>query len=271
MYPLDHVKNQDTFEDTQLGLNLFCDPPGFYPDSPPPTNEAFKLRSGHIVSVALVGHDPLWGHYLWNAGRKISRYLELNTNLLRGKTVLELGAGSGLPSLVSAYLGADLAVVTDYPNLDLLNNLKRNVKNFYETNKDNLDCMNSRLIVEGYRWGDECQKLKSHLPAEREGPTGFDVLIMADLLFNHSEHAKLVETVQKTLKRDVSAKALVFFTPYRPWLLKNDLAFFDLAQAGGMIVEKVLEEKMDKVMFEEDNGDEELRKTVFGYVLRWNL
>jgi len=32
-------------------------------------------------------------------------------------------------------------------------------------------------------------------------------------------------------------------------------------------VEKILEEKMGKVMFENDKGDEELRRTVFGYIV----
>ena len=73
-------------------------------------------------------------------------------------------------------------------------------------------------------------------------------------MFNHSEHAKLVWTVTKTLKKAPGARALVFFTPYRPWLLTKDLAFFDLAREAGLMVEKVLEKVMDKVMFDEDRG-----------------
>jgi nicotinamide N-methyltransferase len=34
-------------------------------------------------------------------------------------------------------------------------------------------------------------------------------------------------------------------------------------------VEKILEEMMEKVMFEEDAGDEKVRRTVFGYRLTW--
>lgn len=83
---------------------------------------------------------------------------------------------------------------------------------------------------------------------------GFDVLILADLLFNHSEHAKLIKTVELTLKKSPSSTAYVFFTPYRPWLLEKDLAFFDLAREAGFIVTKTLEKVMDKVMFEEDPG-----------------
>ena len=56
------------------------------------------------------------------------------------------------------------------------------------------------------------------------------------------------------LKRSPEAKALVFFTPYRPWLLPNDLAFFDLIKEAGFEVDKFFEHTMEKVMFEEDPG-----------------
>lgn len=47
------------------------------------------------------------------------------------------------------------------------------------------------------------------------------------------------------------------------------MAFFDLAKQGGFTVEKVVEEVLPKPMFEEDRGDVELRRRVFGYKLRW--
>jgi nicotinamide N-methyltransferase len=126
----------------------------------------------------------------------------------------------------------------------------------------------------------------AQLPEEQK-IQGFDVLILADLLFNHSEHGKLIWTVQQTLQRKPDACALVFFTPYRPWLLEKDLAFFDLAKAGGFMVNKIFEKIMDQVLFEKDPGvsscrvevphavanfikDELLRRTVFGYELKWN-
>ena len=99
----------------------------------------------------------------------------------------------------------------------------------------------------------------------------FDLLILADLLFNHSEHVKLLSTIRLSLKRLPAARALVFFTPYRPWLFDKDMAFFGLARQGGFVVEKVLEKVMENVMFTEDRGDELQRKTVYGYVLRWQL
>ncbi len=44
---------------------------------------------------------------LWNAGRVVSDYLqEQAQDLARGRDVLELGAGAGLPGLVCAIGGA---------------------------------------------------------------------------------------------------------------------------------------------------------------------
>lgn len=124
------------------------------------------------------------------------------------------------------------------------------------------------VVAEGYLWGSPVEKPKAYLP-EAERAEGFDLLILADVLFNHSEHSKLVSTIRQCLKKGPASQALVCFTPYRPWLLEKDLAFFDLAREGGFTVEKILEEMMEKVMFEEDAGDEKVRRTVFGYRLTW--
>ena len=164
---------------------------------------------------------------------------------MRGKTVLELGAGAGLPSLVCALNGARRVIVTDYPDAELIDNLRYNI------NHCKLLPTSPSIAAEGYLWGAPIQDIIQHLPEMDET---FDVLILADLLFNHSEHAKLIKTVQMTLKKSPDSKAYVFFTPYRPWLLEKDLAFFDSARDAGFSVEKTFEKVMDKVMFEEDPG-----------------
>lgn len=161
-----------------------------------------------------------------------------------------------------AICGASRVVVTDYPDQDLVDNLRSNIEHCSSL-------PDSRVIsAEGYLWGADNTAISARLPAGQESE-GFDVLILGDLLFNHSEHSKLLQSVQKNLKRAPEAVALVFFTPYRPWLLEKDLAFFDLARGEGLTVCKVFEKVMDKVMFEDDPGDELLRRTVYGYRLQW--
>lgn len=162
-----------------------------------------------------------------------------------GKTVLELGAGAGLPSLICAMKGAKKVIVTDYPDADLIENLARNI--------DMCPFLPSADIVtaSGLLWGSPVEDVMSSAGVAE---SGFDLLILADLLFNHSEHGKLVTTMQQTLKQSSEAMALVFFTPYRPWLLQKDLAFFDLVKAAGFVVEKIFKHVMEKVMFDDDPG-----------------
>jgi len=199
---------------------------------------------------------------LWNAGKVISDYLEQNAaELVYDKTILELGAGAGLPSMTCAMLDAKTVVVTDYHDSALVENLQFNVSACKKIKPD------ANLFAKGLVWGGDLTQIKSCITTD--STKSFDLLILADLLFNHSEHAKLVKTVQEALKKDKSAKALVFFTPYRPWLYEKDMAFFDLAKQNGFKVTKILEKLMDKVMFENDRGDETLRRTVFGFILEW--
>jgi EEF1A N-terminal glycine/lysine methyltransferase len=182
--------------------------------------------------------------------------------LIKGKSVLELGAGAGLPSLACTLLGAQTVVTSDYPDPDLIENLRYNIDRCSQLGNP------KNVFACGYLWGNPISPLTDML---QQPESGFDVLILADILFNHSQHDKLVKTIGYALRKSSDAVALVFFTPYRPWLLDKDLAFFDLAENEGFIVSKILQHTMVHVMFVEDPGDELLRKTVFGYEVRWKV
>jgi nicotinamide N-methyltransferase len=63
-----------------------------------------------------------------------------------------------------------------------------------------------------------------------------------------------VKSILETLRRSNESCALVFFTPYRPWLLDKDLDFFRVAKENSLHIEKILEKELDNVMFENDPG-----------------
>lgn len=165
---------------------------------------------------------------------------------------------------MAATLGARKVVVTDYPDAELIENLAHNITTCSLLPQP----ASTAVVAEGYLWGSSPTRVLAHLPSPNQG---FDLLLLADLLFNHSCHDALVSTILHTLARTPDARALVFFTPYRPWLLEKDMAFFDVCRDRGLVVEKVVEEVMDRVMFEEDKGDELLRRTVFGYEVKWKV
>lgn len=65
---------------------------------------------------------------IWNAGRTIADYLEQSPGIVRNKYVLEFGAGAALPSIVCGLSGAAIVVATDYPDADLIENIRYNLQ-----------------------------------------------------------------------------------------------------------------------------------------------
>ena len=190
------------------------------------------------------------GDLLWNAGRTSSFYIEEKANeLVQGKDVLEIGAAAGVPSIVSTIKGARTVVMTDYPDPDLVDIMRQNaslsVSMFPKQESPSLH-------VEGYKWGNSVDSLLSYLPSGEKD--GFDLLIMADVIYSHREHTNLIKTMKQTLKRNQESVALVVFTPYQPWLLPKIANFFPLAEQSGFQVSKVFEKVVDKVLFANDPG-----------------
>lgn len=259
MSPVSDVADGDTGD-------LFADPEDYYPPTPPPTFQTHTLSSGRVLTLHLVGYSPTEAHHLWNGSRVVSDYFEADPTRVKGRTVLELGAGAGLPSLTAGILGAKKVVVSDFPDVDIVQTMQKNV--------DEAGDLEGIVMPKGYVWGADVKPLLEVLSEPALAAAGcqekkFDVLVLADLLFRHSEHGKLVDTIWDALARRRDGVAYVFFTSYRPWLRHKDLAFFDVARERGFLVEQVLEKKLEKPLFEDDPGDVEVQKTVSGFEVRW--
>ncbi|OJD11851.1 hypothetical protein AJ78_07464 [Emergomyces pasteurianus Ep9510] len=305
------ASTSDSEAETEFG-NLFQDPEGFLAPAKEATFEDYTMRSGQTIKLRLVGsfpaiplyptpfsrppehHSiaplenlftgypanrfPIEGFLLWNAGKTSADYLEsMARKWVEGKDILELGAGAGLPSLICAILGARTVVVTDYPDIDLVENMRINAQAceslLSSGGADLGQKSSSPLRVEGYKWGADPETVLKHIPKDAsvgaDGRHGFDLMILADVIYNHPQHGELIASVRQTLKRTRDAVAFVVFTPYQPWLFEKIAAFFPRVEESGFVVTKLFENLVEKVMFEEDPGDEKLRRTVFGYELRW--
>ncbi|KAF8628636.1 hypothetical protein AX15_003770 [Amanita polypyramis BW_CC] len=261
-------------EDGELSLGAVFTEPN-RPPTPPTTTVVYARESHPVVttgwtrlSIRLVGSHPLWGHYLWNAARAFANYLDQNPGLYEDKCVLELGAGGGLPGIVTAMNKARRVILTDYPDADLINNLRHNIQ-------ENIpEALRHRTDVEGYIWGRQVRSLLGRLPSSSaQSRKGFDLIILSDLIFNHSQHEALLNTCEEILapsctNNDITNLpcVLVFYTHHRPRLAHKDMEFFQLAKQKGWSCEEVLRRKYP-LMFPEDTGDEEMRSTVYGWRL----
>lgn len=235
--------------------DLFPEP--LRPQTPPSTveiytrNDVGEDRGPKDIKIHLVGQHPLWGHHLWNASKTFASYLDTHwTELCRDKRVLELGAGGGLPGLVAALNQANSVVLTDYPDPELIRNLEKNAK------ENLLGAAIEKTTVEGFIWGASATDLL------RNGP--FDIIILSDLLFNHSQHDALLRTCDQTLAHTAPALVLVFYTHHRPWLAEKDMEFFEKARNAGWECEQVVQ-AYTGAMFADDRGDEKIRGTVHGW------
>ncbi|ODV98281.1 hypothetical protein PACTADRAFT_36771 [Pachysolen tannophilus NRRL Y-2460] len=251
-------------DEISLNGDMFQEPEGYFKPEPEPHFATYeriiKNANPQSITLRLVGKSPLWGHLLWNAGIYTANYLDEHAEtLVKGKNVLELGAGSALPSLICGLNDAKKVVATDYPEPELISNIDYNIKNCPGLNE------RQNVIVKGYIWGNDYEPFTSEIGKDEK----FDLIILADLVFNHTEHLKLLETCKKNIS--ANGCCFVVFSPHRPKLIHADLDFFEKAKEFGFRVEKNDLVRW-KPIFEEESETIEIRSRIYSYFLYpdWN-
>ncbi|CCH41769.1 putative nicotinamide N-methyltransferase [Wickerhamomyces ciferrii] len=248
-----------------IGGDLFQEPEGYYKPKPADHYAKYERKTSKepkTINLKLIGSSPLWGHLLWNAGIFTADYLDKHSDdLVKGKDVLELGAAAALPSIICGYNDARNVVCTDYPDVELISNIEHNIKTAPGLNQET-------VTVDGYIWGNDYEPLFSKIRNDSTHQNKkFDLIILSDLVFNHTEHHKLLKTCQDCL--EPNGKCLVVFSPHRPWLLENDLEFFETAKEYGFKTDKI-DLVQWKPMFEEDQETAEIRARVYSFFLTFD-
>ncbi|GMG39246.1 unnamed protein product [Ambrosiozyma monospora] len=118
---------------------------------------------------------------------------------------------------------------------------------------------------------------------DQERKDKFDLIILSDVIFNHSEHYKLLQTCKdliqplrtnetktKTKIQRSGGQILVAFSPHRPKLFDADMDFFNKAASNEFKFDvEFVELTMWEPLFKDDldESTKELRSRVYFYVL----
>lgn len=258
-----------------------------------PAKNSDQLSIKTLTLALVKRHHSLWAEYIYNAARILADYIDSHRINCRGKKCLELGAGAGLPSVIAALNDAKEVVISDYGHnndLSLIHAINVNIAYI----QPYLPLLNddTRCILRGceYIWGNSINKLVYGSEANDSTSTTsninendlFDVIFLADLLFNRSEHHKLLYSIKKLLKHD--GIAYITFSHHDPKKSHLDLNFFTLAQQQqreedgdkddegyNFDVELITVEKRVSYPFIENDGLDDERGMVYMYALKHKL
>jgi predicted nicotinamide N-methyase len=180
----------------------------------------------HGIPLALAKVDSendrrLFSHYLWNSSLLLAELIEAGTLGLTvphdrriapplgefdvsGLKMIELGAGTGLLSIMAGLLGAKRVVVTDYPTPPVLEALKANVTSavqakFAPAGRFAVE----EVLVEGYGWGE------LDTPLAQGNRHAFDRVLAADCLWIAGQHENLRRSIAWFLGDREEARAWV--------------------------------------------------------------
>ncbi|KAL1746040.1 hypothetical protein HDZ31DRAFT_62600 [Schizophyllum fasciatum] len=168
--------------------------------------------------------NTLLADHLFSPALLLAELVERGEIPTEGRTVLELGAGTGLPSLLlsTRHPPPALVLVTDYPDPGILGNLQANV-----ARNRHLVAPGCTLACAGYEWGADAAHLRALLPPAARA--GFSTLLLSDLLHFDDAHPALVASIRALSARTPDARVYIA----RPLTLR-------LARAAGLLVDEVL-------------------------------
>ncbi|EGO01576.1 hypothetical protein SERLA73DRAFT_176943 [Serpula lacrymans var. lacrymans S7.3] len=179
--PLRHLRNDDhdTFGGTHGELEadpvVPAQPRSIFDQTLHLSFSDTTQQNDHEITIALkVDASPGCGGIAWPAGEVLANYLALRgRQYIAGKTILELGSGTGLVGLVAGVLEGKVWITDQAPLLDIM---RCNVK---------INQLQSSVSVSELNWGDP-------LPSDLPMP---DLILAADCVYFEPAFPLLVQTL----------------------------------------------------------------------------
>ena len=166
--------------------------------------------------LGLAGEDrDATARLCWDAAFPMAQFLCENPTLVKGRDVVELGAGPGLPGVVAAKLGASRVTLTDLPSeLELLRT-NASLNGFGEEGEGD-EGSSGRVDVAACTWGEE---------AQMSAVGKRDVVVCSDVLYGH--HADVARALARTMRTLVRVDGICLVAYFSREKLMHDLAFFE--------------------------------------------
>ena len=201
-----------------------------------PVLETVALRGAASSSLRVVEGQADTidsGARIWDSGREMAALLQQQGESLRGKRVLELGAGTGIGGLSAAACGADVLLSDQAHMLPLLNEniiangLQRRDADTCVLGEDGAPpfCGGSAVATQ-LLWGDasDLERVRA------SGP--FDLLVGSDLLYAPHVFPLLLDTLVELCTPGVTEVLLTYPTRYTEDIFFGDAEeYFDVGYA----------------------------------------
>ncbi|KAI0642550.1 hypothetical protein C8Q79DRAFT_1002943 [Trametes meyenii] len=207
------------------------------------------IRYGPLALTVAPKANTLLADHLFSPSLLLAELIERGIISLGGKSVVELGAGCALPSLLSLTLQdpPSLVVITDYPDDTIIKNLTANA----ERNGPHFNGK-CTVHVRGYEWGKDVTPILEIVGSRGPNEGGFDVVIMSDLLHFDGSHDVLVQSLTALLCRSPNARVYVAAGKYtKPHVCDH---FVEEAAKAGITLEEETVENVWKGALEVSGG-----------------
>lgn len=142
------------------------------------------------------------GGHIWPASDFLVDYM-VQTDLVQGKTVLELGSGCGYVGIASAMLGATKTTLTDMLVFDSNKNASRVLLDNCDYNIAANSAMLSKANIETQvlHWGEEHKRYADSLLCRETGHAKYDIILGSDVTYEMEGSVGLFWTIAYILQQ----------------------------------------------------------------------
>ncbi|CAI7580053.1 unnamed protein product [Penicillium bialowiezense] len=224
------------------------------PSYPSSGNRSEEIAAGQPKADGTVNQvdegRKLFAHFLWSAAMVVAEGVEMADEpgsegteardiwAVEGESVLELGAGAALPSVICALAKASNVAATDHPSSPALSGaITHNIEhNLPQTVK-------GAVSMYPHEWG----VLDDAFSTQNKG--SFSRIVAADCFWMRSQHENLARTMQWFLSPGGKVWVVAGFHTGRAIVA----GFFETALENGFVIERIFER--DLVERLEDGGE----------------